>query len=411
VSASGAEERSSSLRGGAKQAQAPPKGGFCFQVHRTANHLQADKGYNSCVTSKSFSIFIILALCCTGCGIQVREIGATTPTFTIITATLPSTLTPLPSQTLLPALPSPTSTPVEGSASTQINVRSEPSTVSEVLGIISVNTKIQIVGKDPGENWWQILYPQGADGKGWVTAQYVTTAGKPDVPVIGGGGANPNNGNTAIIQQKLNIRSGPGTDFNSIGMLNPQDVVNITGKDVNGAWLQIEFAAGPKGKGWVNAAFVQAQDVDKLPIVTDAGQVVGTGTPVDTPLPPTPTVVPAPMDNDSAEAPAIDIVFSATGTSSIQYTGDVSSPIGDTDDWLQFTPFTQTVQIDLTCTGDRLLTIDILQDNQIAPGNITCDANQVIATNIGTAYLIHIHANVSDKLNYTRYMITINSIQ
>ena len=350
-----------------------------------------------------------LTLFCAGCDIKVSQITPETPTAVIVTATLPATLTPQPSQTPLPPPPSPTVTPVEGIASTQINVRAEPSTVSEVLGIIAANTKIQIVGKDPGSSWWQILYPEGKDGKGWVAAQYVTTASKPEVPVIGGTGVNPNTGNMAVIQQQLNIRSGPGTSFNSLGTLNPQDVVSLTGKDANGAWLQIDFAAGPEGKGWVNAAFVQAKDVDKLPIVTDAGQVVGTGTPVDTPLPSTPTVVPAPMDNDSAQAPAINIVFSATGTRSIQYSSDVSSPNGDTDDWMQFTPFTQAVRVDLACTGTGSVLIEVLQNNQ-AIQNLPCGSNQALATEAGMAYLIHIQAPASGTLTYIQYTVNITSI-
>ena len=350
-----------------------------------------------------------LTLFCAGCDIKVSQITPETPTAVIVTATLPATLTPQPSQTPLPPPPSPTVTPVEGIASTQINVRAEPSTVSEVLGIIAANTKIQIVGKDPGSSWWQILYPEGKDGKGWVAAQYVTTPGKPEVPVIGGAGVNPNTGNMAVIQQQLNIRSGPGTSFNSLGTLNPQDVVSLTGKDANGAWLQIDFAAGPEGKGWVNAAFVQAKDVDKLPIVTDAGQVVGTGTPVDTPLPSTPTVVPAPMDNNSAQAPAVNIVFSATGTRSIQYASDVSSPNGDTDDWMQFTPFTQTVRVDLACTGNGSILIEVLQNNQTIQ-NLPCGSNQALTTAAGTAYLIHIQAPASGTLTYIRYTVNITSI-
>jgi len=356
----------------------------------------------------SFTVIILLTFYCTSCGIHVQEIKAATPTIAIITATLPPTLTPPPTQTPLPPLPPPTTTPVEGTASTQINVRSEPSTISEVLGIISANAKVQIVGKDPGGNWWQILYRQGTDGKGWVTAQYVTTAGKPEVPVIGG--ANPNNANAAVIQQKLNIRSGPGTDFNSIGTLNPQDVINLTGKDANGAWLQINFSAGPAGKGcWVSAGFVQARDVDKLPIVSDTGHVVGTSTPVDTPLPSAPTVVPAPTDNDSAQAPAVDITFSATGTRSIQYTSDVSSPTGDADDWIQFTPFTQSVRIDLTCTGRGLLAIEILQNNQPMQNNIACGTSQIITTSSGMTNLLHITVMPSDVLQYIQYTLNITS--
>jgi len=227
--------------------------------------------------------------------------------------------------------------------------------------------------------------------------------------VIGGGGENPNNENTAIIQQQLNVRSGPGTGFNSIGTLNPQDVIYLTGKDANGAWLQIDFPAGPEGKGWVNAAFVQTQAADKLPIVSDSGTVLGTGTPVDTPPPPTPTVVPAPMDNDSALVPAINIVFSITGTRSIQYTSDVSDPSGDTDDWIQFTPITQTVYIELTCTGNDLLNVELLQGNQFMANWGNCGSSKEITLPTNTTYLLHIQAVAGESFNYTQYTLKIIS--
>jgi len=354
---------------------------------------------------------VIVGLLLAGCGIKANQLPSTvTPAF--ITATLPSTLTPPPLATLPAPSALPTSIPIEGIASTQLNVRAEPSTASEVLGIIAASTTVQIVGKDPGENWWQILYPQGRDGKGWVTAQYITTAGKPEVPTIGGAASDPENANAAIIQQKLNVRSGPGTDFNSVGTLNPQDVVSLIGKDSNGAWLQIEFSAGPEGKGWINAAFAQIKNAENLPIVSESGIVVGTGTPVATPLPSTPTVVPAPMDDDSAEAPAINIVFSATGTRSIQYASDVSAPGGDAADWLAFTPFTQAVQIDITCTGNAILSTEIMQNNQVLPnpGTLSCGGSQVIATSAGTAYLLHIQAFEGSSFNYTQYTVHITSI-
>jgi hypothetical protein len=155
---------------------------------------------------------------------------------------------------------------------------------------------------------------------------------------------------------------------------------------------------------------VQARDVDKLPIVSDTGQVVGTGTPMDTPLPSTPTVVPAPTDNDSAQAPAVNIKFSAAGTRSIQYTSDVSSPAGDTNDWVQFTPFTQSVRLDLTCTGNKLLAVEILQNNQPVQNSPACGTSQILAVNPGSAYLIHIQAAASSELNYTQYILTLSSV-
>ncbi|HEU0294914.1 MAG TPA: SH3 domain-containing protein [Anaerolineales bacterium] len=363
----------------------------------------------------------LLIILCAGCGIQVNEVGIT-PTLQIITTTLRPLETPRSTETPVsfPATQLPTVTPVEGITSTQLNVRAEPSTASAVLGVIPANAKVQIVGMDPGESWWQILYPdagQANEGKGWVTAQYVTTVGRPEVPVIGAAGSNLGNPNAApaalaIIQQQLNVRSGPGTSFNSLGTLNPQDVVALTGKDANGAWLQIEYSTGPDGRGWINAAFAQAQGVERLPIVTDAGQVIGTATPVDTPLPPTATVLPAPNDNDSARAPAVNVTFAATGTHSLHFTSDVSSPTGDSEDWIQFTPFTQKVILELTCAGNGLLTLELLQNNQpFMDGNpIACGESRMITTQAGMAYQIHFQANASEQLNYTRFTVKVASL-
>ena len=327
----------------------------------------------------------------------------------ILTATLQPTLTAPPTETPLPPPPTPTVAPVEGISSTQLNVRAEPSTASAVLGIIPPNTNLQIIGKDPGGSWWQILYPAGRQEKGWVTAQYVTSGSPPEVPVIGGGEANPNDGNVAIVQQQLNVRSGPGADFNSVGTLNPQDVARLIGKDANGAWLQIEFAAGPDGKGWISAAFVQAKGVEGLPILTESGSVVGTGTPMNTPQPPTPTLVPAPVDGDSAQSPAVEVILSASGSRSFQYSGDVSSPDGDHEDWIQFTTLTQTTLLSFDCFGIAAPTLEVLQNNSSVQ-EVTCGEKVVINTTPGSIYLVHLESNSTDALQYARYILQVVAI-
>src|SRR5690349_4249987 len=103
-----------------------------------------------------------------------------------VTSTLPTSGGAAPTETLLAPSPPATLTLVEGITSTQVNVRSEPSTVSNVLGVIPADMRIEITGKDPGGNWWQINYPhpQAVDGKGWVTAEFVNTVNTPNVPTI-----------------------------------------------------------------------------------------------------------------------------------------------------------------------------------------------------------------------------------
>ncbi len=367
--------------------------------------------YNPAVFIRlSIVSLITLTFFSTGCGVEIRKEATPSQTPLTVNATSPATLTLEPSETPLP--PSqPTIAPVEGVTSTQINVRAEPSTSSNVLGIIPGNTKVEITGKDPGGNWWQINYSEGVDGKGWITAQYVTTATKPDVPTIGGNQADPNSGNVAVIQQQLNVRSGPGTDFNSLGTLNAQDVVKLTGKDPNGAWLQIDFTAGPEGRGWVNAAFVRATGVENLPIVTEAGLVVGTGTPTVIPSTPTPTVMPAWADNDSPAAPIVSVIFEPAGTQTLIYNGEVSSPQGDAEDWVAFKPYGQFVFISLDCHGSASIKMDLAENSVPINTYSSCGDQMKKATvNIGANYLVHLQAVPSTSgLQYTNYTLTIKT--
>jgi hypothetical protein len=164
-------------------------------------------------------------------------------------------------------------------------------------------------------------------GSGWKrrSACYITTASTLRSRYWGSE-ADPND-ETRLHSTAAHVRSAQGR-INSWD-LNPQDVVSLTGKDPNGGWLQIEFAAGPEGKGWVNAAFVQAQGVENLPIITEAGQIVGTGTPTTVPATPTATLVPAREDNDSPISPVASVIFEPAGTQMFIYNGDISSPQGD----------------------------------------------------------------------------------
>jgi len=359
------------------------------------------------VNSRPFIFLLLIALAISGCSLSIGSAPIPSATAFIITATLPPTLIPPPSETPLPPSPQSTLPPVEGTASTQINVRAEPSTASEALGVITVNTKVEIVGKDPGGNWWQIIYPAGVEGKGWVTAQYITTAGKPEVPVIGGNASNPAPGNSAVIIQQLNIRSGPGTNFNSLGILKANDVVTLTGKNNGASWLQIEFANGPEGKGWVNSAFVKADGVDGLPVVSELGEVIGTGTPMNTPLPLTPTLVPASMDFDSADAPIKTVMLEEAGTHTVLYNGDVSAPDGDTEDWIAIASYNDVLFVGIQCGGSASLQTEIVGTAFI----LVCNAGiQAIPVQGQTMILIHIKALAnSNQLQYTNYTLTVKA--
>ena len=102
--------------------------------------------------------------------------------------------------------------------------------------------------------------------------------------------------------------------------------------------------------------------VETLPIITEAGLIVGTGTPTSLPPTPTATILPAWEDNDSRAQPIISAQFEPAGTHRSIYTGDVSAPQGDRQDWVQFTPYSQTVLLEVLCEGNDL-EIEILQND------------------------------------------------
>lgn len=362
----------------------------------------------------------LFALLASGCGIGLTLPDQATPTIFIITATLPPTTPPPPTSTDQPSTITPTPTLIEGITSTKVNVRAEPSTAGATLAIVDPYTQVRILGKDPGGNWYQILFPQGPGGKGWVTAQYVDVRNKEAVPVIGATSASTSaagpgsfSGPGGVVIQQVNVRSGPGTDFNALGTLNPKDVVTLTGRDAAGIWLQIVFANGPDGKGWVTSAYVQAGGADNLPIIGGGGEVVGTGTPTIIPATITPTLVAAVQDNDSQQAAAVNIIFSPTGTRSIIYSSDVSAPNGDAEDWIQFTPYGRNVSAGLSCIGNGTLTVELWQNNAAVQnwGGLSCGESRVLTVNAGQSYLIRLVAHSeSGGLEYIHYTLNLDTI-
>jgi len=361
---------------------------------------------------KMRTIFISSAfmLMLTACGLDVSNKAPATPVPVIITSTLPPTLTPQATDTLAPPTVTSTPVPVEGTTTTQLNVRAEPSTGSAALGVIGPFVKVQIFGKDPSGKWLQVAYAQGADGKGWVTAAYVQVKAASEIPVIGDA-AGSGSGLRGLVIQQLNVRSGPGTDYNSLGVLYSNDVVYLTGKNDAGSWLQIEFSSGVEGKGWVSTAFIKADGVNTLPIVAETGRVVGTETPTGIPPSPMPTLIPAKNDGDSAEAPAVNISFSANGTRSFLYSNDLSFPEGDSEDWIQFIPYQPSVLMQLSCAGSGRLSAEIVQNGETIATFVKCGDTSIYMLNSGQAYLVHLSATSSDILQYTSYTLKIANIQ
>jgi uncharacterized protein YraI len=273
--------------------------------------------------------------------------------------------------------------------------------------------------KDPEGSWYQILYPPGPSGVGWVAAAYVQVDHPEGIPAasLATNTVTPA-GLTGLVTQKLNVRSGPGTSYETLGTLSPQSSVVLTGKNEAATWLQIEYPAGTGDRAWVTAAYVQVQDITSLPILDAFGKPLPPAGQTGTQEPEassTPTVGPAPEDGDSAAAPSVRVTFSPSGARQFSTIGQVSAPQGDSQDWIEFTPYAATgssvrLIVSLTCTGNGSLAVDLLQNGLPVSGwgGLQCgQVDQSISLNTGMTYQFHLSAITETSLSLVTYTLTV----
>jgi uncharacterized protein YraI len=272
--------------------------------------------------------------------------------------------------------------------------------------VIENSTVLHILGRDPSGNWYQIAFESGDGGIGWVTSEYVSVPDGQPIPVVGANGPAP----LAAAREQINVRAGPGTRFETLGMLNPRDVVTLTGRDISGAWIRIRLTGAPEGIGWVAASFLEAAAVDELPVIGDDGQVLGTSTPMGVAPAPTPAIAAARQDGDSADAPAVDVEFTPLGIGSVIYTSDVSAQEGDLKDWIRFAPYDPTLKITLMCAGngDLLLELALAGEGSGPTQRLECGTTSDLVLEARGAYSILISvAPEPGRDVYARYTLSI----
>ncbi len=367
--------------------------------------------------SAKVSLFLVLpALLLAACG------TASGPTGTPLPPSPTPSLTPTSSDTPSPLPPTLTATPapIAGTTKAQVYVRGGPGTSYPSLGLIDPGKQVQIVGRDAAGQWYTILYPGGAGGLGWVTAAFVQLPAGATIPAPQQTDTPTPAGPAGLVQQKLNVRSGPGTSFDTLGILPAQSSVVLTGRNDSGSWLQIVYAAGPGGHGWVTAAYVQVKDASGLPVLDASGSTVTPTLQSGTPGPavsPTPTVGPAPDDGDSAAQPGARVAFSANGTRSFSYSGEISAPAGDSQDWIAFTPFASTGSAarrsaSLACSGNGAPDVELLQGGTPVPnwGTLQCgDAGTTFSLPAGQEYEFHLSLAAAAGQALSAYTLTVGN--
>jgi len=211
-------------------------------------------------------------------------------------------------------------------------------------------------------------------------------------------------GVSALVVQKINVRSGPATSFAALAELNPKDVVLITGKDSSGAWMQIEFSSSPDGFGWVALKYLQVDSVDSVPIVEAAPQPAATAQSGEVAVSPV-EMATAADDGDSLQVPLATALFSPSGIRALQVHGDVSYPQGDAEDWIQFTSVSKTVMVQLTCSAGTLK-VDLWQAGSLENESVVeCNQEQLLIVQVNQSYSLHLSETSVNELQFTQYTL------
>lgn len=348
------------------------------------------------------TLLLFLLLFFSACALD----SAPTPGAGIALPSATFTLSPYPTlaaTSAAPPSPSPSAATAagvqRGRVTTRLNVRKAPNSSAEVLGILETQAEVQILAQDPSHTWFLIVYP-GPEGKGWISSAYVEGVDKEAIP--------PFTEPLGLVIQPLNVRSGPGTSFNSLGMLKAGDLVKALGKDEFGAWIQIEYVGGPQGVGWVNAAFLRLENADRLPILSASGMVIGTGTPPIATSTATPTLIPAILDQDSAAVPLWEANFSAFPPQQIALEDEVSSPQGDGEDWVRvIPPDSFTLQAQLTCSLQGDVRVERWENGKKEQLSLQCNGENILLSSTAPFLLRIVDNGPGNVLHFTHYRLVL----
>ena len=169
-------------------------------------------------------------------------------------------------------VPSPVPGEPQVTALTNVNVRAGPGMQYDVYGVMQEGQTARVVAVCSDHSWWAIEIPVQT-GHGWVSADYVRAENVEDVQIVecyadSGPVPTPAPGQPSVTATALlNVRSGPGTQYPSYGLLQPGQSALAVGTNADGTWYAIDVPPAPDGIGWVAAEYVTTENVEGLPVI------------------------------------------------------------------------------------------------------------------------------------------------
>jgi cell wall-associated NlpC family hydrolase len=145
-----------------------------------------------------------------------------------------------------------------------LRLRSEPSLDAEVIDQAPYGTILSVL--EEREDWCKVLYH---DQVGWMKSEFLVDPGRIDSSLLSVE-ETPPTAIKVVTVDSLNVRTGPGTDFEKIGTLSGGTLVTVLKED--GQWSMIEFEGG---KAWVFNEYLSNTDAQSLIQALGGPEVIG----------------------------------------------------------------------------------------------------------------------------------------
>jgi len=201
--------------------------------------------------------------------------------------------------------------PVTAEATTEVNIRSDPTVDGAALSKMVVGTQYPVVGRSELFPWVLLGDPTTGQPIGWAFLDIITIRGTveslplstitvtanavPPPPTLNaipaatttGGlvpvaaatltlGPGPTStqpvlsGVTGVVNGEVNLRYGPGADFPRVGVAQAGNTFEILSTHSLSDFVQIRYENAPNRVAWVARSLIEiAGDVSRLPVISD----------------------------------------------------------------------------------------------------------------------------------------------
>ena len=178
--------------------------------------------------------------------------------FSAATAKATGTREPTATKTPTPSLTPSTMILVSGKS---VILRNGPGTNFSVIQMLNYAEQLLLLGRSSDNTW---LYVNTSDGhEGWIKMSLVNLAGVnhyKDLPVQTPSPAPP--ATIFVSGTRVNLRTGPGTHFSSIRMLDYAEQLLLLGRFSDNTWLYVQTSDGQEG--WIKMSLVNLAGVNLI---------------------------------------------------------------------------------------------------------------------------------------------------